>query len=128
MYKSYFHTDKDFDKSFEKLKNLERKLYQILINVLDYSYDNKKYQQLAKFLIRRFTIWKPTPSFPIYLCDIPIEIKKELMKLADPELDDIMNDVIDKIFQYSLQDEEIFNYNYFVKEVQEPGFLKWRLI
>ncbi len=64
---------------------------------------NKKYQELAKFLVRRFTIWKPTPFFPIYLCDIPFEIKGHLIQLADSELNDLMNDIIEKIFQRSLQ-------------------------
>jgi hypothetical protein len=122
-----FLKDKFFYKD-KALNKLEHELFEVLTTVSDYLSDSKKYFQLAKFLIRRFTIWKPTPSFPIYLYDIPVEIKRRLMQFADREINDLMNDVIVKIFHYSLHDEEYFNYNYFVKEVQEPGLLKWRLM
>ena len=60
-------------KNFETLRRVEKKLFKILINVLNDSTNNRKYEQLAKFLIRRISIWKPTPYFPIYLSDIPRE-------------------------------------------------------
>lgn len=125
---NYSLRNKDFYTKDKDLKKFSKILFNVLINIPDDSADNKKYQQLAKFLIRRFTIWKPTPSFPIYLYNIPVEIKRGLMQFADREINNLLNDVIDKIFQHSLHDEEYFNYNYFVKEVQEPGLLKWRLI
>ena len=113
-------------KNFGTLERLKKILFDILINIVDDS-SNKKYEQLVKFLIRRITIWKPTPYFPIYLSDIPAEIKKELMYLTDSELDVLMNNLIETIFRYSLRNEDYFNLQYFDEEILNHGLLKWRL-
>ena len=120
------HSDKYFCKESE-LKKLRKRLYKVLINVSDLS-NNKKYEVLSKFLIRRITIWKPTPYFSINLEDIPDDIKKELEKLNDIELDVLMNNLIEKIFKYSLRNESyFFNFQYFVCEIKTQGLLKWEL-
>ena len=108
------------------LERLKRILFDILINIVDDS-SNKKYEQLVKFLIRRITIWRPTPYFPIYLADVPAEIKKELMYLKDSELDVLMNILIKNIFRYFLRNEDYFNIQYFDEEILNLGLLKWRL-
>lgn len=119
---------KYFDKESKHLKRLRKKLYNILINICDSS-NNKKYEVLAKYLVRRITIWKPTPYFTINLEDIPDDIKKELEKLDDMELDILMNNLIEKIFKYSLRNESyFFNFQHFHNEIQNSGFLKWELI
>ncbi|MGE5633741.1 MAG: hypothetical protein ACM3VV_00780 [Deltaproteobacteria bacterium] len=109
------------------LKRLKNTLFKILINICD-STNNKKYEVLTKFLVRRITIWKPKPYFTINLEDVPTDIKKELGKLNDIELDILMNNLIEKIFRYSLRNEEYFNFQYFENEIQTQGLLKWELI
>lgn len=112
---------KYFDKESNHLKRLRKRLYNIIINICDSS-NNKKYEELAKYLIRRITIWKPTPYFTLNLEDIPAEIKKELEKLNDIELDILMNNLIEKIFKYSLRNESyFFNFQYFVREIKTQG-------
>jgi hypothetical protein len=119
---------KYFYKESKELKQLRKRLYKILINICDSS-NNKKYEVLAKFLIRRITIWKPTPYFTINLEDIPDDIKKDLGKLNDIELDILMNNIMEKIFKYSLRTESyFFNFQYFQNEIQNSGLLKWKLI
>ena len=113
-------------KNFETLERLEKILFDILINVVDDS-SNKKYEQLAKFYVRRITIWRPTPYFPIYLSDIPVEIKKELMYLIESELDILMNNLIETLFRYSLRNEAYFNLQYIDEEILNHGLLRWRL-
>lgn len=121
------HSHKYFCKESNNLQKLRQKLYKILTNICDSS-NNKKYEILAKFLVRRITIWKPTPYFTINLEDIPADIKKELGKLNDIELDILMNNLIEKIFRYSLRNENYFNFQYFEKEIRNHGLLKWELI
>jgi hypothetical protein len=118
---------KYLDKESKHLKQLRKRLYKVLINVCDSS-NNKKYEVLGKFLVRRITIWKPTPYFTIKLEDIPDNIKRELEKLEESELDVLMNNLIQKIFKYSLRNENYFNFQYFQNEIQKSGLLKWELI
>jgi hypothetical protein len=119
---------KHFDNESKHLKRLRKKLFNILINICDSS-DNKKYEVLAKYLVRRITICKPTPYFTINLEDIPDDTKKELEKLSDTELYILMNNLIAKIFKYSLRNESyFFNFQYFEQEIQTQGLLKWELI
>ena len=127
MYYNYINPKhKDFYKESTLLKKLRKKLFKILINVSDLS-NNKKYEVLAKFLVRRITIWKPTLYYSINLEDIPADIKKELGKLTDIELDILINTLIENIFRYSLRNENYFNFQYFNEEIQMHGLLKWEL-
>ena len=121
------HKHKYFYDESNHLKKLRKRLYKILVNICNSS-NNKKYEVLAKFLVRRITIWKPTPYFTINLEDIPDDIKKELGKLNDIELDILMNNLIEKIFKYSLRNEDWFNFQYFEYEIQTQKLLKWELI
>jgi hypothetical protein len=119
---------KYFDKESKHLKRLRKRLYNILINICDSS-NNKKYEVLAKYLVRRITIWKPTPYFTINLGDIPDDTSKELEKLSDMELDIFMNNLIERIFKYSLRNESyFFNFQHFQNEIQNSGLLKWELV
>lgn len=124
---SYVVKNRFFCKNFGTLERLEKILFDILINVIYDSHNNKKYEQLAKYYVRRITIWRPTPYFPIHLADVPAEIKKELMYLTDSELDVLMNNLIETIFRYSLRNEAYFNLQYFDEEILNYGLLKWRL-
>src|SRR5687767_4332514 len=98
---------KYFDKESNHLKRLRKRLYKILINICSSS-NNKKYEELAKYLVRRITIWKPTPYFTINLEDIPDVMKKELEKLTNMELDILLNNLMEMIFKYSLRNESYF--------------------
>jgi hypothetical protein len=119
---------KYFYKESNYLKRLSRRLYKVLINICDSS-NNKKYEVLAKYIVRRITIWKPTPYFTINLEDIPDDIKKELEKLSNMDLDILMNNLIEKVFKYSLRNESyFFNFQYFQNEIQNSGLLKWELL
>jgi hypothetical protein len=121
------HSHKYFYKESKELKKLRKRLYKILINICDSS-NNKKYEVLSKFLVRRITIWRPTPYFTINLEDIPDDIKKKLEKLNDIELDVLMNNLIEKIFKYSLRNESyFFNFQYFIREIKTQRLLKWEL-
>lgn len=115
------HSHKYFCKESNNLKKLRQKLYKILTNICDSS-NNKKYEILAKFLVRRITIWKPTPYFTINLEDIPADIKKELGKLNDIELDILMNNLIEKIFRYSLRNKNYLIFNILRKKFEIMDF------
>jgi hypothetical protein len=125
---SFLDKNRSICKNFEDLKKLENKIFRVLINTLDDSVNNRKYVQLAKFLVQRISTWKPTPAFPIYLQDTPIEVKRELNQLAEPELYYVMDNLVERIFKHSLRNENFFHYPYFIKEIQPSGLLRWRLI
>ena len=98
MYNNYYSDrNKFFYTNFKALKKLEQSLFIILINVLDDSSNKKRYVELGKYLVQKITIWKPKPYFVICLEDIPIEIKRELIQLTEPELYLLMNNLVDKI-------------------------------
>jgi hypothetical protein len=115
-------------KNFEDLKKLENNLFRVLINTLDDSVNNRKYTQLAKFLVQRITAWKLTPAFPIYLQDTPIEVKRELNQLAEPELYYVMDNLVERIFKHSLRNKNYFSLSNLIKEIRPSGLLRWRLI
>jgi hypothetical protein len=125
---NYIDGIKFFYEDVKALKKLERDLFKALINIPDDSPNNKKYKKLVIYLVKKITTCKPTPSFPIYVCDITDEINEKLDQLPEPVLYDFMNNLIDKIFKYSLRKETIFNYQYFVEKIQDKGYLKWRFI
>jgi hypothetical protein len=118
---------KYFYKESNNLKRLRKRLYKNLINIYDAS-NNKKYEVLSKLLVRRITIWKPTPYFSINLSDISNDIKIDVEKLNDIELDFLMNTLIERIFRYSLRHEHYFSFQYFQHEIQTEGLLKWEFI
>jgi hypothetical protein len=115
-------------KNLRDLQKLEKALFYTLINISDDSDVNKKYVNLAKFLVQRIDNQQPTPFFYISLEDIPIDIKRELMQIAEPELNVLMDNLIDRIFEYSFKDETYFDCKYFVNKVRKKGLLKGRLV
>lgn len=50
------------------------------------------------------------------------------MQIAEPELNVLLDNLIERIFEYSYKDETYLHCKYFLTEVRKKGLLKGRLI
>jgi hypothetical protein len=81
-----------------------------------------KYRDQARKLLYRIPVWKPTPSFIIYLSDLDIKVKEQLKDLkasyTKEDYQDIISSAIGRMY-------ESINYVYFHLSV--AGLVKWRI-
>jgi hypothetical protein len=120
------------DKNEWTLNKIIDELYMQLISTIDKDGITLKYENQARYLIRRIPILKPIPTFMIYLNDLSVKLKEQLKKLAkiDPKfLDKIMRRTIEIIFNdIEETHEDYFNKKYFWLCIKRYGLLRWKFV
>lgn len=114
---------KFFYEDIKALKKLEDELFKALINILNNLLNEKnKHNKLLGVIL------KPKPSFSKYIKDISNEIDAKLDQLPEPILYDFTNHIIDRSYEYITQNEKLYDYQYFVEEIQDEWLLKWKFL
>jgi hypothetical protein len=78
----------------------------------------RKYEEQAKWLMHRISVYRPAPAFIINLSDLSTRIKRELADLNDNVLDYVLKETIGRIF-------EGVDQRYFSLSVRR--FLRWEI-
>ena len=117
---NYYYTDLRF--SYEDptaLKKLEDDIFKILVNVIDISSDDNKIHDKSLG-----TTLKQRPSFSLYIRYLPYEIDKKLDQLSEPILYEFTIYLIGRLHEYITQNENLHDYQFFVKEIRDEWLLK----
>ena len=59
----------------------------------------RKYEQQARYKMYRMVIYRPSPSFIIYLKDLDGKVKQELAKCDKQTKDDVLKQAVERIFE-----------------------------
>ena len=109
---------------------LIEQIFIVLISVLQDDGITRKYETRARWLIRRFILWKPPPVFIIYRRDFPKDIWIKIVSLYEKSpktLDYVITRALEMIFDCIEETEEpIFNRNYYLLSIKRSKLLTWR--
>jgi hypothetical protein len=107
--------DKSIEWTYGKLKD------ELYIHLISIKINGKrKYEEQAKYLIHRISVFRPTPYFIINQSDLSSRLVKELEELDNINLDAVIKEVLSWIY-------EIIDKHYFLLSIKRYGLIFWRI-